>query len=203
MDFQKLLNNYLKEKRRDNSNDMINLARAALRRSGRDEYEVLTENGKIVLLNLNKDISSGIILENNAIVDFKNTEDFDAVAVEACARCNLLQMISSGEDLQKLKEYFQNRRTWVIHYVTNPAGFEAHTHGMGAYFHPEFRIVNDIGKNEVAYLFNSLCKSIQRGNYFRDEDKIENLYDNCDVQLKKSDDGFFDITFVERSVTGI
>lgn len=195
LDFQKVLNNYLKEKRK-NSPDVIVTIRDALKRSGHEKLEPLIENGKFVLLDLERDVTPGIILDGNTIKDFKNTDDFETVTVGAYARYNVLKRISIGEDVQAVKEIFKKKRTWVIHCVSSETGFEAHTHGLDAYSHPDFRIKKDVGKEEIAYLLNSLSKSIQRGNAFRDGDRIENLYENCDVVLKKADDGIFDVSFV-------
>ena len=200
MDIQKSLKNYIKNKAKGRT-DAVATIKGALHRSGHDEFEVVfTENGKFVLIDTSKDISQGLTLFGTEIVDFKNTEDLETVTVNAYARYNVLKRISSEEDLRKIKDVFKNKRTWVIHYVQDENGFDAHTHGLDSYEHPDFRIKKDIGREEVAYLLNSLCKSIQRGNAFRDGDTIENLYDNCNILLKKSDDGLFDVSLIAREI---
>lgn len=200
MDIKKALKNYIKNKAKGNT-VAVGILKGALHRSGHDEFEIIfAEDGKFVLIDTSKDVSQGIILNGSEIVDFKNTEDFETVTVNAYARYNVLKRISSEEDLRDAKEVFKKKRTWVIHYVKDDSGFNAHTHGLDSYEHPDFRIKKDIGVEEIAYLFNSLCKSIQRGNAFRDGDVIENLYDNCNILLTKSDDGFFEVSLIAREM---
>lgn len=198
MDFQKVFQNFLKVKAK-NVPEVVEEANNFLRRSGHEEYEVvLVNNEKIVLLDTSKDVSVGAVIKDNKIVDFNNTPDLQAVTVDSYARYNILRLISNGEDLEKMKKLFNKKRTWIIHCVRNEDSFEAHTHGLDAYSHPDFRIKTDIGDEEIAYLLNSLSKSIQRGNSFRDGDIIENLYENCNIRLEKSKDGFFDVNLQSR-----
>lgn len=199
MDFFKSLAVYIKEKRKEPP-ELVTVAKDALRRSGYEDFDVFfADNGRFVLMDLNKDVTSGVVVQDDAIADFKNSDDFEAVTVDAYARYNILRRVSNGEDMEKLKELFGKKRTWIIHCVYDGDNFEAHTHGMDSYSHPDFRVNKDIGKEEIAYLFNSLCKSVQRGNAFRNGDRIENLYENCDILIEKADDGMFDVSFVERS----
>lgn len=196
MDVKKLLNNYIKEQNKEPS-DIVEKAKSALRESGNGNYEVFfAKDKKLVLVDMSGDnLEQGVVIKNGAIVDFNNTDDYSTVTVNAAARYNILKRVSNGEKLQELKDLFRNRRTWVIHYVKDDNYFEAHTHGMDSYGHPDFRIKNDIGPVETAYVLNSLCKSIQRGNAFRSGNRIEDLYDNAHVILKKADDGKFDVFF--------
>ena len=200
MDLLKSLAIYIKEKSVDPPEIVVE-AKAALRRSGFEDFAIFfTDDNKFVLMDLSKDVTKGVVFKDNAVADFRNSDDFEAVTVNAYARYYILKRVSNGEDLQKLKDLFGKKRTWVIHCVYDESGgFEAHTHGMDSYSHPDFRTKTDVGKEEVAYLFNSLCKSVQRGNAFRDGDRIENLYENCDILIEKADDGMFDVSFVERS----
>ena len=191
--------NYIKNKEKNKSEDII-VIRDALRRSGHKNYIVFfTDDKKFVLLNTDKDISSGVIMENNNVVDFKNTDDYQAVTVDAYARCNILDSISDSVDLERVKALFDKKKTWVIHCVKNSkeGTFEAHTHGMNNYSHRDFRIKNDIGEESISYLFNALCKSVQKGTVFKDKNKIENFYENHSVILRTSDDGFFDVSLEE------
>ena len=193
--------NYIKNKEKNKSDDII-VIRDALRRSGHKNYVVFfTDDKKFVLLNADKDISSGVIIENNNVVDFKNTDDYQAVTVDAYARCSILNSISDSVDLERVKALFTDKKTWIIHCVrdTKNGSFEAHTHGMNNYSHRDFRIRDDIGEESISYLLNSLCKNVQRGAVFKDKNKIENLYENYDVILRSSNDGFFDVVLEETT----
>ena len=203
MSLPKSVNNYLKNKEK-NAPIMITEIGSILRRSGYKNYTVLlTDDQKLVLLDTNKDIMPGVEMKGNEVKDFKNTKNLKTVTVDAYARYNILNLIGNDEDLEKAKELFKGKRTWVIHCVTADDGsFEAHSHGMENYSQPNFRIRTDIGEEEIAYLLNSLCKSVQRGNAFNDEDVIENLYNNYDVKLAKTEDGFFDITLIDVDTYG-
>lgn len=194
----KSINNYLKNKEK-NSPIVITELIGILRRSGHKNHTVFfDENQKFVLLDTSKDIMSGISVKGKEVKDFNNTDDLRAVTVNAYARYNVLNLISNNEDLERAKEIFKGKRTWVIHCVKNDEGvFEAHTHGMENYSHPNFRIKLNIGEEETAYLLNSLCKSVQRGNSFNDEDRIGNLYENFDIVLTKSENEFFDIQLID------
>lgn len=138
----------------------------------------------------------GIILEGNTVVGFKNTDDFQAVTKGSYARFNILNNISDSDDLERVKELFFGERTWIIQCIHNEDlnTFEAHTAGMENYSHLDFKIKDNIGEEEISYLLNSLCKSIQRGNAFKDGDRIENLYENYDVILKKTRDDYLEVT---------
>lgn len=193
--------NYIKNKEKNKSDDII-VIRDALRRSGHKNYVVFfTDDKKFVLLNTDKDISSGVIIENNNVVDFKNTDDYQAVTVDAYARCSILNSISDSVDLERVKALFTDKKTWIIHCVrdTKNGSFEAHTHGMNNYSHRDFRIRDDIGEESISYLFNALCKNVQKGVVFKDKNKIENLYENYDVILRSSNDGFFDVVLEETT----
>jgi hypothetical protein len=193
--------NYIKNKEKNKSDDII-VIRDALRRSGHKNYVVFfTDDKKFVLLNTDKDISSGVIIENNNVVDFKNTDDYQAVTVDAYARCSILNSISDSVDLERVKALFTDKKTWIIHCVrdTKNGSFEAHTHGMNNYSHRDFRIRDDIGEESISYLFNALCKNVQKGVVFKDKNKIENLYENYDVILRSSNDGFFDVVLEETA----
>ena len=172
--------NYIKNKEKNKSDDIL-VIRDALRRSGHKNYiAFFTDDKKFVLLNTDKDISSGVIMENNNVVDFKNTDDYQAVTVDACARCNILDSISDSVDLERVKALFTDKKTWIIHCVTDTKNesFEAHTHGMNNYSHKDFRIKDNIGEESISYLLNTLCKNVQKGIAFKDKTKIENLYEN-------------------------
>ena len=191
--------NYVKNREKNAPTDITEI-RDALRRSGHKNYIVLlTDSQKFVLLDTDKDVTPGVVIENNSVVDFQNTDDYQAVTVDACARCTVLNNISDSADLERVKEIFGNKKTWVIHCVSNEEdnSFEAHTHGMANYSHPDFRIRKNVGEEEIAYLLNTLCKSVQHGNIFKDKNKIENMYENFDVVLSASEDGFFDVTLEE------
>lgn len=198
MPLPKFLNNYLKNKEK-NTPVMITEIMSIMRRSGYKNYTIfLSDNQKLVLLDTNKDVMPGVVMNGRDVKDFKNTDDLKTVTVDAYARYNILNLISNDEDLERAKEIFKGKRAWVIHCVTADNGsFEAHTHGMENYSHPNFRIKMNVGEEEIAYLLNSLCKSIQRGNVFNHEDVIENLYNNYDVKLIKTEDGFFNVELID------
>lgn len=197
MHLSKSLSNYVKDREKNATLDIIEI-RNTLRRSGYKDYIVFnTDDGKLVLLDTTKDVEPGVIMKGNTVKGFTNTKDFQAVTVGACARLNILNSISNDEDLQTVKDIFKKKRTWVIHQVGRETeDFEAHTHGMANYSHMDFKIKKDIGEDEIAYLFNSLCKSVQLGNSFKDGDRIENLYENCDIVLKKTDDGLLEVSLI-------
>ncbi len=194
----KPLNNYLKNKEK-NAPVMITEISSILRRSGYKNYTVfITDDQRLVLFDTNKDVMPGVEMKGNEVKGFKNTDDLKAVTVDAYARYNILNLISNDEDLERAKEIFRGKRTWVIHCVTADDGsFEAHTHGMENYSQPNFKMRVNIGEEEIAYLLNSLCKSVQRGNSFNDADVIENLYNNYDVKLSKTEDGFFYVELID------
>ena len=197
MYLSKPLSNYVKDREKNAPLDVVEI-RNALNRSGYTDYIVFfTEKGELVLLDTSKNIDTGVIMKNGTVQEFTNSDDFRTVTTGAYARLNILNSVSNDEDLRTLKNIFKQKRTWVIHQLNRGSeDFEAHTHGMANYSHLDFRIKKDIGEEDIAYLFNSLCKSVQMGNTFNDGDRIENLYENCDVILKKSADDLFEVDFV-------
>jgi hypothetical protein len=192
----KPLNNYIKEKEK-NAPAVITEILSALRRSGHKNYTLFfDDNHKLVLLDMSKDIMPGVVMKGKEVKSFNNTSDFQSVTVNSYARYNILNCISEAADLERVKEIFRGKRTWVIYCRNNDDSFEASTFGMENYSHPNFRLHVNIGEKEIAYILNSLCKSIQRGNVFEDGDRIGNLYGNCDIKLTKSEDGFFDVSLI-------
>lgn len=198
MFLQKPISNYVKDKEKTAS-DIIVEIRDALRRSGRKDFVVLfTDDQKFVLLDTSKDVTPGVIIKDGEVVDFKNTDDFQTVTVDAYARYNVLNSISDSKDLERVKEIFAKNKTWVIHINADSDSFEAHTLGMINYAHPDFKISKNIGEEEVSYLLNILCRSVQRGNAFKSGQGIMNFYENYMVVLKTSEDGFLEVDLVER-----
>lgn len=197
MYLSKSLSNYVKSREKNATLDVVEI-RNALTRSGYTNYIVFsTEKGELVLLDTSKNIDASVIMKNGAVQGFTNSDDFQAVTTGAYARLNILNSISNDEDLQAVKNIFKKKRTWVIHQLNRGSeDFEAHTHGMANYSHLDFRIKKDIGEEDIAYLFNSLCKSVQMGNSFKDGDRVENLYENCDIILRKSADDLLEVSFI-------
>ena len=194
MRLSKSLNSYLKDREKNVTLDITEI-RNALNRSGYKDYIVFyTDTGKLVLLDISKDVTPGVITKGGTVKDFANTKDFQAVTIGAYARLNILNSISNDEDLQAIKDIFKKKRTWVIHqYNKEDGSFEARTRGMANYSHMDFIIHRNIGEEDVSYLLNSLCRSVQLGNSLKNGDRIENLYENCDIILRKTPDDLLEI----------
>ena len=192
--------NYIKEKEK-RSPAIISEISTILRRSGHKNYTLFfVDNQDLVLLDMSRDITPGIITKGKTILGFRNTNDLETVTVNAYARRTILDKISDSSDLERVKEIFKDENTWVIHRWQKEDGFfEIHTHGMENYSHPNFRINIDIGEQEACYLFNTLCRAVQRGHaiVFEEDSEIGNLYGNYNVKLTKTSDFFYDVELIE------
>lgn len=195
----KSLNAYIKNKEKEAPRYIVEI-NSILRRSGFENYmALLTDDSQLVLLDMSQDIMPGVVIKKNAPISFKETENCAAVTTNSRAKCKILNSISHNEDLEKVKEIFKGTYTWVIYSGNKEDGsFEAYTDGMANYSHPDFRIRKDIGKEEIAFVLNSLCKRVQKGNVFEDKNRIKNLYENYDILLIKTEDGFFDVELIDE-----
>ena len=160
-DYSKLIKNYIRNKC-PTQPDYISPIKMALHKSGYDNYELFVDaNEKLILLDSDKDMTSGLVIKDNEIVDFRNSTDWEAVSVDVCARYNILKHISNGEDLRNVREIFRKKRTWLIHYEkTEDGGFNAHTHGLDRCsirkppFVGEYNTVDLYRPCKIVYLYN-------------------------------------------------
>ena len=97
----------------------------------------------------------------------------------------------------------QPKMDWIWHYVSNHRMCEccgkvedsfpqyicdAHTHGMEKYGQLEFQVVLDYGPEECGRLLNTMGCRVRDGERFKNGDKVEGLYLDCDVQLREMKD---------------
>ena len=79
---------------------------------------------------------------------------------------------------------------WIIHYILDDPGpypylFNAHTHGMEKYRHPDFQMVLNLPQEHICYLLNTMGMRVQGGENFHDGDMVSGIYEDCSIRLKK------------------
>lgn len=197
MDILDIVNQHVEENK-DNEHGAVVILKNALHRAGKEKWIVFFEkDGTIVLIDTEKDISNGIVIENDKVVSCKNVIS-ESVCVGSMARYKILQCIEDQQDKELVRNLFKGKKTWVIKCLTSQDAFSAYTRGFSCFGHPECRIAKNIGTNEIAYLFNSIGNTIASGRAIQDGDVIKNLYENYDILATKSEDGYLDLSFVKE-----
>lgn len=78
---------------------------------------------------------------------------------------------------------------WFIHYVFDasdiPGIANIHTHGLEKYNHLNFQLVLSVGTDEAKYILNTMSRRVQKGEIFHEGDMVSDIFDDCDVLLKK------------------
>ena len=86
-------------------------------------------------------------------------------------------------DIHLVKDGFQCEECGELVDCFIPHACDCHTHGLNQYHHLELQIVVNYQPHILAYILNSIGLMIKDGRQFGAGDKVEGIFEDCDLRF--------------------